>query len=481
MESFGADFARVWLTRPGDRCQTGCPHAEVTEGPHVCVHRDRCLHLAASSGRYTHLDGQGHSRVPFGCYKIGRVASGEEPSFLTNDVTNDPRVHDHGWARDLDLVSFAGYQLRPPHGETIGVMALFSQHVITPEEDALLKNLSNLVVPVIQAAEAEQAVRQSRELLRLVLDTIPQAVFWKDRESRYLGCNRTFARQAGLEDPARIPGLDDFDLPWRPEESDAYRADDRAVIESGEPRLHIIETQQGADAVHRWIDTSKVPLTDTEGRSIGVLGVYDDITERKQMEQALEARNEELVRFSYTVSHDLKSPLVTIQTFLGFLEKDLEKGDGERVKTDFEFIRKAAAKMLALLEELLELSRIGRKMNPPEDMLVEDLVGSALEAVAGAIAGRGARVDVSVAGLRVRGDRARLAEVFQNLIDNAIKFRGDQAAPHVEIGVEEIDREWVLFVRDTGLASIRATRGSCSGCSRSSIRARRARGWDWPW
>jgi hypothetical protein len=92
VDILGADFARIWLTNQGDMCDSGCMHAKVSEGPHVCRYRNRCLHLTASSGRYTHIDGA-HGRVPFGCYKIGRVAAAEEPGFLTNDVTHDPRVH----------------------------------------------------------------------------------------------------------------------------------------------------------------------------------------------------------------------------------------------------------------------------------------------------------------------------------------------------------------------------------------------------
>jgi PAS domain S-box-containing protein len=142
---FDADFCRIWLIRPGDLCESACMHAEVTEGPHVCRHRDRCLHLLASSGRYTHIDGKVHRRVPFGCYKIGRIASGEEHKFLTNNVDNDPRIHDHKWAHKLGLVSFAGYQLRVPEGETIGVLALFSRRPIFPSEDAMLDGLSSAV------------------------------------------------------------------------------------------------------------------------------------------------------------------------------------------------------------------------------------------------------------------------------------------------------------------------------------------------
>jgi hypothetical protein len=98
---FDADFCRIWITHPGDLCESGCIHAEVLEGPHVCRLRSFCLHLVASSGRYTHKDGRIHRRVPFGCYKIGRVAADLEPKFITNDVTRDPRGRrQHGRPRD---------------------------------------------------------------------------------------------------------------------------------------------------------------------------------------------------------------------------------------------------------------------------------------------------------------------------------------------------------------------------------------------
>ena len=99
VDIFGADFCRIWITGSGDLCETGCIHAAVTEGPHVCRYRDQCLRLIASSGRYTHTDGEVHGRVPFGCYKIGLLASGQEHRFLTNDVQNEPRVHNRAMGK----------------------------------------------------------------------------------------------------------------------------------------------------------------------------------------------------------------------------------------------------------------------------------------------------------------------------------------------------------------------------------------------
>jgi PAS domain S-box-containing protein len=172
---FNADFARVWITKPGDLCDSGCIHAEVKEGPHVCRYRDRCLHLLASSGRYTHIDGKVHRRVPFGCYKIGRVAAGEHPKFVTNDVTHDPRVHNHDWAKELGLVSFAGYRLVTAEGKPAGVLALFSKNVISNDEDAMLEALAGTTSQVIQTAAAEETLEGLNKDLEATVEELTVA------------------------------------------------------------------------------------------------------------------------------------------------------------------------------------------------------------------------------------------------------------------------------------------------------------------
>ncbi len=154
IDTFDADFCRIWIIKPGDRCDSGCPHAKVTEGLHVCKHRERCLHLTASSGRYSGLDSSMHGRVPFGCYKIGMIASGDIASFYTNDVTHDSRVHNHDWAQKLGLVSFTGYRLFSDKGAPIGVIALFSKHVIDPQEVGLLEGVANTTSQIIQTTMA---------------------------------------------------------------------------------------------------------------------------------------------------------------------------------------------------------------------------------------------------------------------------------------------------------------------------------------
>jgi len=134
----------------------------------------------------------------------------------------------------------------------------------------------------------------SRNLLQSVLDTIPARVFWKDRDSRYLGCNRHFAADAGLASSEAIPGKTDDDLAWRAQ-AENYRLDDRQVIASGKSKLHYEESITLADGSLAHVSTSKVPLRGTQNDIIGMVGAYEDITERKQAEETLRER-EMLIR-----------------------------------------------------------------------------------------------------------------------------------------------------------------------------------------
>jgi PAS domain S-box-containing protein len=133
---------------------------------------------------------------------------------------------------------------------------------------------------------------QNRNMLSNVMNNIPQAIFWKDRNSVYLGSNLVLARQAGLNNPEEIIGKSDFDLPWSREESEGYRADDHEVMEKQEEKYHIIETQRQQDGSSIWLDTTKIPLKDGSGSVYGVLGVYEDITARKQAQDALQSSEE---------------------------------------------------------------------------------------------------------------------------------------------------------------------------------------------
>ena len=168
----------------------------------------------------------------------------------------------------------------------------------------------------------------------------------------------------------------------------------------------------------------------------------------------LEARNAELERFTYVVSHDLKSPLVTVRGFLTYVERDAQSGRLDRVESDLARIRAATDRMAQLLEDLLELSRTGRIDRPPEDVPLDDVVREARALAEGRLSARGVRVEVEGPLPVVRGDRRRLVELVQNLLDNAAKFMGERAEPAVWIGTRDdgaATGQATLYVRDNGI------------------------------
>ncbi len=156
-----------------------------------------------------------------------------------------------------------------------------------------------IVRDIKERKRVETSLEESRRMLYLVLDTIPVRVFWKDTEGRYLGCNQSFACDAGFDSPQALIGRDDYDMGWK-DQAEPYRADDRQVITSGVPKLHYEEAQTTPAGTQLWLRTSKIPLRDLEGHIIGILGTYEDITDRKQAEETLRTSEEKYKRLIET-------------------------------------------------------------------------------------------------------------------------------------------------------------------------------------
>jgi signal transduction histidine kinase len=176
-----------------------------------------------------------------------------------------------------------------------------------------------------------------------------------------------------------------------------------------------------------------------------------EIEQRQQREVEIEAKNAELERFTYTASHDLKSPLVTMKAFLGFFEKDLATGNTERIKSDMHYMHTAVNKMNTLLSDLLEISRIGLAVSTPELVSFEDVAHEALVLVTGAMNDAAATVTIAREPIMLYGDRTRLVEIWQNLIDNAIKYRSPERASTIEVGMDISAKGPVFFVHDNGM------------------------------
>ena len=170
--------------------------------------------------------------------------------------------------------------------EEIRVLAINEQEVLV------------IVRDISDRKKIEQELTESRQFLQTVLDTFPLSVFWKDCQSVFLGCNQNFLQAANLTSTTEIIGKTDYDLPWGAKEAAFYQADDRQVIESGVAKLAIEETVTLATGETRWIETNKIPLRDLDGNVIGVVGTFQDISDRKTAEITLmesEAFNRQLV------------------------------------------------------------------------------------------------------------------------------------------------------------------------------------------
>jgi PAS domain S-box-containing protein len=323
---FDADFSRIWLIDKGDSCNQGCMHAEVVEGPHVCRYRDRCLHLIVSSGRYTHIDGKAHRRVPFGAYKIGLIASGEERKFLTNDVQHDPGVHDHNWAKELELVSFAGYRLKPPVGETLGVLALFAKHPISPAEDAILEGLGSAIALVIQKDIIEQALQESERKFHTMADFTVDWEYWLAPDSSFVYISPScegitgYSPKEFIADPALITRI--------------VHPDDALLVSGHFSRIHkspepgILDFRiVGRDGETHWLAHTCLPVYDRSGTYLGRRASNRDITDRKRAEEALKESNVRYLSFIKEAAMRLKTPVEVVERNITTVIKDINAGD----------------------------------------------------------------------------------------------------------------------------------------------------------
>jgi PAS domain S-box-containing protein len=222
---------------------------------------------------------------------------------------------------------------------------------------------------ITERKKAEIALSKSRTMLRQILDTIPQAIFWKDLDSVYLGCNHVFAKDIGLNDPNLIKGKTDFDLPWPREEAEAYRADDLEVMQLNQPKLHIIEPLQQADGRRLLVDTTKVLLLNEQGKVYGVLGIYEDITERKQAEEKAHRFNRVLERSLNEIYIFDAETLLFIEVNrgarenLGYTMEELSTLTPVDIKPDFsqELFEKAIEPLLEGTQEKLEFFTIHQR------------------------------------------------------------------------------------------------------------------------
>ena len=319
-----------------------------------------------------------------------------------------------------------------------------------------------------RAYRRQVELRASHQLtvLRRIIDVIPYAVFWKTRESVYLGCNQHFASLAGLDNPDDIVGRNDFQMPWTKAEAEAYRADDAEVVQSGDPKLHIIESLRDKLGNETWLDTSKVPLVDEDGTLFGVLGVFADITEQKQIRDELIRTNRELKaateaaeqasyaksEFLANMSHEIRTPLTAI---LGYLDLLSDPSEQDSHPHHVETIRVNANHLLHIINDILDLSKIeaGRLELETIPMSLVDLASEVASSMRARAQAKSIGFDVvfeTSIPTSIESDPTRIRQILLNLVGNALKF--------TEVGGVTMRISWVP-----------ASKGQPTGCLRIEV------------
>jgi PAS domain S-box-containing protein len=370
------------------------------------------------------------------------------------------------------------------HIREVGIV-FFDEDGNATESMGLLQDISEQK-DRIQDLENRDAMAQQVETITDIGHFI-----WDIRRSRYRYTSPGYLRILGTErEPHenKVNSLDDY-------LADIHEDDRELVAEAY--RRHFEKNHQlnieyrfvPGDGSERWIREKSVVIEDDTSGDNQVIGVIQEISEQKKSEQRLrdardsleteveartrkltetvdrlnteigerevisselEVKNAELERFTYTVSHDLKSPLVTIRGFLGLLEKDIEAADSKRIAEDIEKLKSATDTMGVLLNDLLELSRVGRVMGEPVSCSLTGMVEQAIELVKSDLDSYG--IEITVEDMpSVKVDETRVVEVFLNLLENAIKFSGEQQAPHIHISAKPMDGMICCSVRDNGI------------------------------
>lgn len=320
----------------------------------------------------------------------------------------------------------------------------------------LYRHRQRLVAYLTAQQQVQDQLKESREHFQAIFNGVNDVIFLhdyatgeiidiNDRFTAVYGYSREEARRIGLQ--GLNTGTSSYTL------ADATHYFEQARL--GETPTFEWRARH-RDGSLFWTEVT-IRKANIHGKPM-LLATVRNIDERKQSEdllaqqsQDIKQRNMEMERFNYTVSHDLKTPLVTIETFLGFLQADLKNQDAPAIDKDIGYIRSATGRMAELLDSLLRIAKVGHISDTPEKMTFNELLADVMTLVAGNVSTDDIHIDLSDNDLLLFGDRVRLIEIWQNLIDNAIKYRGEQSQTIIEVGLEQQNGETVFFVRDNGM------------------------------
>ncbi len=394
--------------------------------------------------------------------KEGRVIQANEAywklsGFTFSDVQGKTAVEIGIWRSESERNQFVNrlrrsysiydseYRFTTKSGEVKSTLA-FYELVKLGGEDCIL----SMFYDMTEEKRVRESLEKSEARLRAIFSSIPDMIFEISHQGVFLDFKAP-ANESSALNSQQVIGLHIREFfPVVAAEQALFAV--QRTLEGNQ--IHAFEYVMPVNGAARFFEARVSPIT-----PLSAMMMVRDITqnkliqtERENLINELEEKNSELERFTYTVSHDLKSPLITIKGFLGFLQPSAVKGDMARLEADIHRIGQAVDKMQMLLNDLLELSRIGRLSEPSQMIDTTQLVHEVVELLQGRLSQASIQVQIAEDLPRIYGDRRRIFEVFQNLIDNAAKFMGDQPQPRIEIGCRGFEKDQpVFYVRDNGI------------------------------
>jgi len=312
-----------------------------------------------------------------------------------------------------------------------------------------------------ERCRAEQELYHSRQMLQAILDNIPQRVFCKDYQSRYIWCNQAFANDAGFECPEQVVGMNDYDMPWK-NYAGVYNPYDARVIKFGESRYHFVEPTILADGNEAWIRISIMPISDPNGAIYGILGVYENITEQHHAEEKLlqakndaEAASRAKDEFISTISHELLTPLNGILGFSDLIQEIIPSrgvAHSEEIRSDLRRIHECGESLLRIINDVLDLSKMEAGLLLPTVVEFQPSIVLATTLEMFRVSAEAKHIDLVFTPRNLPkvliGDSRRLKQILFNLIGNAVKFT---ETGKVEVVAEWRDGKLYLEVNDTGV------------------------------
>lgn len=298
----------------------------------------------------------------------------------------------------------------------LGLESLAEKKVWPEDIMSLLNIVAEIFVNVLEHKRAGTELRESQEMLKLVTENIPQAVFWKDVDFKYMGCNKTFAIHAGINSPEDIIGMRDSNLAWREGEAEFFEDLDKRVIKNDKPEYHIITAQLQAGGKDAWVDMNKIPLNDDTGAVVGLLGTYEDITERKMMEEELlrAQKLESLGILAGGIAHDFNNLLTAILGNISLAKSYHESR--EKLEKRLSEAERASLRARDLTQQLLTFAKGGVPIKSVTS--VKELLKESAEF---AVRGSNSRCECSIPEdlWSVEIDEGQISQVINNLVINA--------------------------------------------------------------